>query len=167
MQSLRARMRYFAELVAAIMFMIMFAAFLLQVFTRYILNDPVAWTQEFVLIAYIWIVFWCAAFLLREREHITFDMFFLALPLPGRRVLAIVLTALTGVAFVAALPATVDYVTFMKIEKSPVIGLRFDVLYSIFVVFVIAVAVGAVVRVWRLLSRSWQDELGTNGDFEP
>jgi hypothetical protein len=55
----------------------------------------------------------------------------------------------------------------MKIEKSPVIGLRFDVLYSIFVVFVIAVAIGAVVRVWRLLRRSWQDELGTKGDFEP
>lgn len=167
MQSLRARLRYFAELVTVILFMAMFAAFLLQVFTRYILNDPVAWTQEFVLIAYIWIVFWCAAFLLREREHITFDMLFLALPLAGRRVLAIVLTALTGIAFVAALPATFDYVTFMKIERSPVIGLRFDVLYSIFVVFVIAVAIGAVVRVWRLLRRSWQDELGTKGDFEP
>jgi TRAP-type C4-dicarboxylate transport system permease small subunit len=167
MQSLRARLRYLAELVTAILFMAMFAAFLLQVFTRYILNDPVAWTQEFVLIAYIWIVFWCAAFLLREREHITFDMFFLALPLAGRRVLAIVLTALTGIAFIAALPATIDYVTFMKIEKSPVIGLRFDVLYSIFVIFVIAVALGALLRVWRLLSRSWQDELGTNGDFEP
>lgn len=167
MQSLRARLRYLAELVTVILFMAMFAAFLLQVFTRYILNDPVAWTQEFVLIAYIWIVFWCAAFLLREREHITFDMFYLALPLAGRRVLAIVLTALTGTAFIAALPATIDYVSFMKIEKSPVIGLRFDVLYSIFVVFVIAVAIGAVVRIWRLLSRSWQDELGTNGDFEP
>ncbi|WP_201864070.1 TRAP transporter small permease [Microvirga soli] len=149
------------------MFVTMFAAFLLQVFTRYILNDPVAWTQEFVLIAYIWIVFWCAAFLLREREHITFDMFYLALPLAGRRVLAIVLTALTGIAFIVALPATVDFVTFMKIEKSPVIGLRFDFLYAIFVVFVIAVAISAVVRVWRLLSRSWQDELRTNGDFEP
>jgi TRAP-type C4-dicarboxylate transport system permease small subunit len=167
MQSLRARLRYLAELVTVILFMAMFAAFLLQVFTRYILNNPVAWTQEFVLIAYIWIVFWCAAFLLREREHITFDMFFLALPLRGRRVLAIVLTALTGIAFIAALPATVDYVTFMKIEKSPVIGLRFDALYSIFVVFVIAVALGALLRVWRLLNRSWQDELGTSGDFEP
>lgn len=167
MQSLRARLLSFAELVAAIMFVVMFAAFLLQVFTRYILNDPVAWTQEFVLIAYIWIVFWCAAFLLREREHITFDMFYLALPLVGRRVLAIVLTALTGAAFIVALPATIDYVTFMKIEKSPVIGLRFDFLYSIFVLFVIAVAISAVVRVWRLLSRSWQDELGASGDFEP
>jgi hypothetical protein len=55
----------------------------------------------------------------------------------------------------------------MKIEKSPVIGLRFDVLYSIFVVFVVAVALGALLRVWRLLNRSWQDELGANGDFEP
>ncbi|MBB3020368.1 TRAP-type C4-dicarboxylate transport system permease small subunit [Microvirga lupini] len=167
MQALRSRLRYFAELVAAILFMAMFGAFLLQVFTRYILNDPVAWTQEFVLIVYIWIVFWCAAFLLREREHITFDMFFLALPLAGRRVFAFVLTALIGIAFIAALPATIDYVTFMKIEKSPVIGLRFDILYSIFVVFVIAVAVSALLRVWRLLSRSWRDELRTSGDFEP
>ena len=86
MQAIRARLRYFAELVTVILFVAMFAAFLLQVFTRYILNDPVAWTQEFVLIAYIWIVFWCGAFLLREREHITFDMVFVSLPPGPRRV---------------------------------------------------------------------------------
>ena len=57
MQLLRARLRFFAESVTALLFMAMFAAFLLQVFTRYVLNDPVAWTQEFVLITYIWIVF--------------------------------------------------------------------------------------------------------------
>ncbi len=167
MQFVRARLRSFAEWVTVLLFVAMFVAFLLQVFTRYVLNDPVAWTQEFVLIVYIWIVFWCGAFLLREREHITFDMFFLALPLAWRRVLAVILTALTGVAFIAALPATVDYVTFMKIEKSPVIGLRFDILYSVFVVFVIAVAVGALLRIWRLVGRSWQDELGKDGDIEP
>ena len=57
MSSLRARLRLFAEWVAAILFLAMFAAFLLQVFTRYVLNDPIAWTQEFVLVVYIWIVF--------------------------------------------------------------------------------------------------------------
>jgi len=147
--------------------MAMFAAFLLQVFTRYVLNDPVAWTQEFVLIMYIWIVFWCGAFLLKEREHITFDMFFLALPPRQRRILAIILTALTGLVFIVALPATIDYVTFMKIEKSPVMGIRFDILYSIFIVFVVAVAVGALWRIWRLLGRSWQSELVAGGDVEP
>jgi TRAP-type C4-dicarboxylate transport system permease small subunit len=156
-----------AEWIAAILFVAMFAAFLLQVFTRYVLNDPIAWTQEFVLIVYIWIVFWCAAFLLHQREHITFDMVAVSLPLGPRRALAIALSVLTGVAFLAALPGTIDYVTFMRIERSPVLGIRFDILYSIFVVFVAAVVIGAVVRVWWLLGRSWREELGSGPEAEP
>ncbi len=167
MQSLRSRLRLLAEWVTAILFVAMFAAFLLQVFTRYVLNSPVAWTQEFVLIVYIWIVFWCGAFLLREREHITFDMVFVSLPPGPRRVLAVILTLITLAAFVAALPGTVDYISFMKIEKSPVMGIRFDLLYSIFAVFAIAVAVGALMRLRRLLGRSWQDEFKTEGEIEP
>jgi TRAP-type C4-dicarboxylate transport system permease small subunit len=167
MQALRARLRWIAEVTAALLFLAMFAAFLLQVFTRYVLNDPVTWTQEFVLIAYIWIVFWCAAFLLKEQEHITFDMLFVSLPPGLRRWLAVALTALTGAAFVAALPGTIDYVGFMKIERSPVMGIRFDLLYSIFVVFVAAIAIGAAGRIWRLLGRRWQQELRRDGEVEP
>jgi TRAP-type C4-dicarboxylate transport system permease small subunit len=85
---LTARLRFLAELVAALLFVVMFAAFLLQVFTRYVLNDPIAWTQEFVLLAYIWIVFWCGAFLLREKDHIAFDMLSTALPMRARRILS-------------------------------------------------------------------------------
>lgn len=166
MQSVRTRLLFFAELVTAFLFVAMFAAFLLQVFTRYVLNNPIAWTQEFVLIVYIWIVFWCAAFLLRERDHITFDMVFISLPLGPRRVLAVILTGITLVAFVAALPGTIDYISFMKIERSPVLGIRFDILYSIFAVFTVAVVVGALVRLRRLFGRSWQDELKTEGEIE-
>jgi TRAP-type C4-dicarboxylate transport system permease small subunit len=167
MRSLRTRLRFVVELVAALLFVAMFAAFLLQVFTRYVLNDPVAWTQEFVLIVYIWIVFWCAAFLLHERDHITFDMISGALPPPRRRVLAIVLTAITGIAFLAALPATIDYVTFMSIEKSPVLGIRFDLLYSIFIVFVAAIAIGAVLRTVQLFGPRWRDELARDPEEQP
>jgi TRAP-type C4-dicarboxylate transport system permease small subunit len=167
MQSVRVRLRFLAELVSVLLFVAMFAAFLLQVFTRYVLNDPVAWTQEFVLITYIWIIFWCGAFLLREREHITFDMIFMSLPPKRRRWLAVALTILIGAAFVAAIPGTFDYVSFMKIEKSPVIGIRFDFLYSIFVIFTVAVVVGAMIRVWRLLRHSWEDELKHEGEIEP
>jgi TRAP-type C4-dicarboxylate transport system permease small subunit len=163
----RARLRFLADLVAALLFVAMFAAFLLQVFTRYVLNDPVAWTQEFVLIAYIWIVFWCAAFLLRERDHITFDMVSASLPSGPRRILAVVLTALVAVAFAAALPGVFDYVSFMRIERSPVIGIRFDLIYAIFVVFVAAVVVGALIRIVRLLGRSWRGELESGDAVEP
>ena len=165
MRSLRLRLSVFAKSVAALLFLAMFAAFLIQVFARYVLNNPIGWTQEFVLIAYIWIVFWCSAFLVRERDHITFDMAFEALP-PGVRRLAIVLTAIIAVAFVIALPKTVDYITFMKIEKSPILRIRFDLLYSIFAVFMVAVIVDAGIRIKRLMSPyAWIDELNTRKEI--
>ena len=167
MHPIRRRLRFLAELVAALLFVAMFAAFLLQVFTRYVLNNPVAWTNEFVLIVYIWIVFWCGALLLRERDHITFDMIFVSLPLGARRILAVVLTALIAIACGAALPGTIDYVSFMKIERSAIMRIRFDILYSIFVVFMVAVALAAVLRVARLLGRSWRGELVKDDAVEP
>lgn len=162
----QSRLRRFGEIVAALLFVAMFAAFLLQVFTRYVLNDPVTWTQEFVLITYIWIVFWCAAFLLHEREHITFDMVYVSLPPGPRRVLAVLLTGLVAVAFASALPATIDYISFMKIERSPVLGIRFDVLYAIFAVFVAAVVVMSSFRLWKLFRPGWRDEVGRSEEVD-
>ncbi len=162
----QSRLRRFGELIAALLFVAMFAAFLLQVFTRYVLNDPVTWTQEFVLILYIWIVFWCAAFLLHEREHITFDMVHVSLPPGPRRILAIVLTGLILVAFASALPAAIDYISFMKIEKSPVLGVRFDILYSIFAVFVAAIVVTSSLRLWRLFRSNWRDEVSRSEEVD-
>jgi TRAP-type C4-dicarboxylate transport system permease small subunit len=164
---LRARLRFVAEMVAALLFILMFAAFLLQVFTRYVLNDPITWTQEVVLIVYIWIVFWCAAFLIREREHIRFDMIAASLA-PGRqRILEIVLSIITLVAFAAALPGTLDYVTFMRIEKSPILGIRFDIIYAIFVLFVASVVVAAAMRLIRLFGSGWRKELDSGGEVLP
>jgi TRAP-type C4-dicarboxylate transport system permease small subunit len=159
MSSHGARLRFFAEIVAALLFVALFAAFLLQVFTRYVLNQPVAWTNEFVLIVYIWIVFWCSAFLLRERDHITFDMVFVSLPLGARRILALFLTAVVAISFLAALPGTVDYITFMKIERSAIMGIRFDILYAIFAVFLVAAVLAALLRIRKLLGRAWQKEV--------
>jgi TRAP-type C4-dicarboxylate transport system permease small subunit len=159
MTGVAARLRRIAEIVAAALFAAMFVAFILQVFTRYVLNDPTAWTQEATLICYVWVVFWCGAFLLRERDQITFDMVSAASPLRVRRVLALLAAILIGVAFLVALPATVDWIMFMKIERTPVLRLRFDWLYSVFVIFCIAVAVRAAIRALRLLSPRWRTEL--------
>jgi TRAP-type C4-dicarboxylate transport system permease small subunit len=159
---LSTRLKFLAELVAALMFVAMFAAFLLQVFTRYVLNDPIAWTQEFVLLAYIWITFWCGAFLLREKDHITFDMLSTALQMRARRVLGIVLTGIVGIAFLAALPANVDWIAFMAIERTPILRVRYDWLYSIFALFMIGVIVASAIRLRRLSRPGWRHELETS-----
>ena len=136
----------------------MFAAFIVQIFSRYVLNDPTAWTQEVTLICYVWVVFWTAAFLLEERDQITFDMLVIAAPVRVRRGLAIVCALLIAAAFAIALPSTVDWIRFMRFEKSPVLGLRYDWLYSIFILFCAAVVVRAILRIRRLISTKWRQE---------
>jgi TRAP-type C4-dicarboxylate transport system permease small subunit len=143
--------RKIAEIVAVGLLTAMFAAFLLQIFMRYVVNHPLGWTSEACVILYIWTVFWTSTFLLRERDHITFSMLFdIAGPRP-RWVLTVAGHLVLGIAFASALPAIADYVSFMKIDSTPITRIRFDLVYSIFVVFAAAVAIRSVLAVYRAL----------------
>lgn len=131
------------------MLAVMFLAFLLQIVFRYVLNFPVGWTSELTIIAWLWGVLWGAAFVLREREEVRLDLLHATLGARARRIAGIC----TGVAIVAlyavALPATVDYVRFMKVERTAYLKIRFDHLFSIYVLFVVAI----IARYLWILSR--------------
>ena len=59
----------------------------------------------------------------------------------GRRVVGFVVALSAVVLFGMALPATVKYVAFMKVESSSYLKIRLDVLYSVYVVFAVAIIV--------------------------
>jgi TRAP-type C4-dicarboxylate transport system permease small subunit len=149
-----------AELVAVGLFVAMFGAFLLQVFTRYVLNHPLGWTSEACVIFYIWVIFWTAAFLLRERDHVAFSMVYDAVRPPARRIMAILGVAAVAAGFVAAFPAMWSFITFMKIDVTPVTRIRFDYVYSVWILFVLAVIARSIVVLARLLGRNWRRETG-------
>lgn len=156
---LATRLRQGAELVAAAMFAGLFGTFLIQIFTRYVLNTPTAWTQELTLVLYIWVVFWTCSFILHERDHIAFELISGSLPPRGRRVLALAATVLTIVAFAIAVPPSFDFVSFMKIVRTPVLRLPFDLVYSVFLVFLVSVIAAGLWRVAKLCGRGWREEV--------
>ena len=128
-----------AENVIAALFAVMFVAFLVQIVFRYVFNFPIGWTSELTIVTWIWLVLWGAAFVVTEREEIRFDLIYAAVGDRTRRIMAIVTgLSLIGL-YLVSLPAMVDYVTFMKVEKTAYLKIRFDHLYSIYVIFVIAV----------------------------
>ena len=140
-----------AENVAAAMLAVMFFAFIIQIFFRYVANFPVGWTQELSVILWLWLVLFGAAFVVSEREEIRFDIIYGAVGPKARRVMCLI-TAVTLVAlYGVSLPAVVDYVTFMKVEKTAYLKIRFDLLYSIYVVFVVAVIVRYIWLAWQAL----------------
>ena len=148
-----------AELVGASIFAAMFGAFLLQIFMRYVVNQPLGWTLELCMVAYLWLVFWGCAFLLRERDHIAFNIVYNGAPPPVRRVLAAVSAIVLAAAMIAALPATFDFVSFMGRTSTWVLHIRFDLLFSIFLVFIAAVAIRQLIHLRQLLGRDWQKHL--------
>jgi TRAP-type C4-dicarboxylate transport system permease small subunit len=140
-----------AENVLAAMLALMFTAFILQIVFRYLLNWPTGWTNEISVMLWIWLVLWGAAFVVREEEEIRFDLFYAAAGPRARRIMFLLaafgLIALYAISF----PAVVDYVTFMKVESTAYLKVRFDLLFSIYVVFVIATIVRYLWLGWRAL----------------
>jgi TRAP-type C4-dicarboxylate transport system permease small subunit len=138
-----------AENLLALMLAMMFVAFLLQIVFRYVLNLPVGWTNEASSILWVWIVLFGAAFVIRENEEIRFDLFYASAGAVTRRVLAIISAAALVFFYAVSFPAVVDYVTFMKVESSSYLDIRFDWLFSIYLVFVVAI-------ICRYLWLGWQ-----------
>lgn len=128
-----------ADFVAATMLAVIFATFLYQIAARYIFGWSVGWTIELNLTLWLWLVLFACAFVLRENEHVRFDMFYQA-GSKGRRKVFIILAGLAIVAaFVISLPAVYDYVSFYKIKKSATLRWRLNYVYSIYLVFSAAI----------------------------
>lgn len=128
-----------AENIAALMLAVMFTAFIAQIVFRYLLNLPIGWTSELTLIMWLWLVLWGAAFVVTEREEIRFDIIFGAVSSRVRRVLAVCFSIALIVIYGYSLPAVVDYVTFMKVQSTAYLEIRYDLLFSIYVIFAVAV----------------------------
>ena len=61
-----------------------------------------------------------------------------------------IITALALITlYLVSLPAVIDYVTFMKVQRTAYLKVRFDLLFSIYIVFVIAVVIRYVWLAWQ------------------
>ncbi len=158
METALRRLRRGAELLCAAIFAVMFGAFCLQIFTRYVLGDPIAWTHEICAIAYVWVVCLASAAILGEREHVTFDLLYKTATPRWRRRLALLGTGFIGATFLAALPGTLDYVAFMGSQRSMTLRLPLDLVFGAFGVFMVLAVLGAARRFRRLATTGWERE---------
>ena len=134
-------MRRRAENVVAALLAIMFVAFIVQIVFRYFLNFPIGWSSELSVITWLYMTLLGSAFWLKESEEVRFDLISGRLGPVGRRVVGFVVALAAVVLFGMALPATVKYVAFMKVESTSYLKIRLDVLYSVYVVFAVAIIV--------------------------
>jgi TRAP-type C4-dicarboxylate transport system permease small subunit len=136
LRTLARRAHRFAEGVAALLLAVIFVGFLIQILFRYAFNFPVGWTSDLSVAAW-----------LRDEDEIRLDLLTGALGRRARMVMGIVGALAIVVLFAMSLPAAYDYVSFMKVERSSYLKIRFDWMYSIYIIFTIAVIVRYL---WKL-----------------
>ena len=135
--------------VAVALMALMFVSFLLQIGFRYLLNDPLGWTDEVTVLCWVWAVLWCAAFVLADHEEIRFDIVYDVVSPMVKRAFTAVSSIAIAVLFAISLPASWNYVIFMKREHTAYLHMRFDFLYVVYLLFAVAVIVRHARLAWR------------------
>ncbi len=146
-----ARAQGLANIVGGILFVALFLVFLVQIAARFVFNLPLPWTDEAAVILYLWVILWAAALMVQEREHVMFDLFWNAADPRTRQAMRVTGHLLIGTLAVIALPASWDYVHFMRREGTPVLGIPLMVVYLPFVLLMAALVVRNGWGLWQAL----------------
>jgi C4-dicarboxylate transporter, DctQ subunit len=147
-----------AENILAALLAVMSLAFIVQIVFRYLFNFPIGWTSELTVITWLWLVLWGAAFVVTEAEEIRFDLIYGAVSTRVRRIMAIITALAILVLYGMSLPAVVDYVTFMKVQSTAYLKIRFDLLFSIYVIFAVAILIRYAWILWQALRGAAPEE---------
>lgn len=116
--------------IAFAVFWAMAAIVFLQFFTRYVLNDSLAWTEEIARYGLIWVTFIGAAVVVRKNSHIAVEVLLHFLPAGSARVL-LALVDTFKLLFIGLLAYfSVTIVERMQWQRMVIIDLPMSIVYG-------------------------------------
>ena len=153
MQAIARWLSRLCESVAALMMAAIFLTFILQIAVRYILGsawvlehfghviDATAfgWTLEFIMVLWLWTIFWGNAFVVRERDHVTFDILYLRARPGVQKWLTIVGAIAIFVALWVSIEPTWGKMKILRIKSSATLPVKMLPIYSVYFLFLAVV----------------------------
>ena len=121
----------FEEWIAFVLFWVLAATIFYQFFTRYVLNDSAAWTEEIARYLLIAMVFVGVSAMVRMERHIHVDILYRYLPRSAGRALSIAVDAVRIVFFAYATVLTAQMMTKMSYYKMTIVDLPMNIVYGV------------------------------------
>lgn len=138
-------------------FVAMLVAFFFEVFSRYVLNQPLTWPYEITVIGYLWTSVLGASLATRHKAHVSFTSIYDKSSPRARVIMRLTGSFLLLVPFCIALVPCYNYISFMRIQLTTVFRFRYNIVYAPFMVFmaltIIYVASDIVTDVRRIMKR--------------
>ncbi len=163
-------LRRAAELFVGALMALMFLTFVLQITIRYTARlgwiaeavpflDPTryGWTLEFCLLLWVWIIFAGCAFVVRDQDHVTFDVLYNHVRPGVRRWFAILGGLAIAVGLAASILPTWDKFYILRLKQTATLKqlvgdwVRMRDVYSVYILFLIAVSLRYAWAVWKAI----------------
>jgi TRAP-type C4-dicarboxylate transport system permease small subunit len=151
----------FEVYLAVIIFSALIMSIFLEVFFRYVLNNPSPELFELSIYCFVWVIYLGGALATRYNQHVRFDLIYRALPEKIRRVMEIAFDLLTnGVLLVLFWPA-VRYTIQLYPIKASALRVPWTFLLLVFPIFLALVLIHnfttIVKNILRLTGREIKD----------
>jgi TRAP-type C4-dicarboxylate transport system permease small subunit len=129
---------------------------------RYMLNAPITWSEEVLMIVFIWATFIGASASFHQRTHIRVDLLIVYSPRPIRLAIAIVGIVVTFAVLGALAHAMLDYIAAVRSNQTPMLGIPIP--YVLWVI-PIAMAISALHLVRHAVESGLETTLASNTEF--
>jgi TRAP-type C4-dicarboxylate transport system permease small subunit len=104
---------------------------MLQVFSRYILANPMPWTEELARYAFIGTVFFGAVIAVRERQHVAMDLLLKSLPEKAKNIFGLLIPVVCLTIVVILLVSVPSLIISSLGSRSIVMSIPIVAVYSI------------------------------------
>jgi len=132
-------------------FIVMYLTFLLAIFYRYILNNPIAWSLELVRISFLWTALLSISFTFKTDSHVKFDLIYNLLDERKKIYLRLVGNIIMLIAFILLIEPTISYFMFVKRTTTSIFRLRYDFVYFPFLVMIFMM----IVRLFKKITKEF------------
>ncbi len=146
-----AHFKRWLDHVGGLLFLALFVVFILQIGARFLWNQPLPWTDELAVVLYLWVIFWACAFMVPASSHVSVDILIQHLPAALRIWFQTAGQLMLGGLALWALPASWDYVWFMRREATAVMGLPLFWVFLPLLVALLMMVIKALHSVWQLV----------------
>lgn len=127
-----------------------------QFFTRYVLNDSLAWTEEIARYLLMWVTFIGAAIVTRRRSHIAVEMAEHFLPERIKPYLRALIDVIT-LGFLGCLAwFSITIVERMQIQRMTIVDMSMSVVYAGVGLGIFLMLFRAIQVAWRNLRSGWR-----------
>ena len=148
---------FVVEPVAALLVVVEIVILAAGVFTRYVLGNPLVWSDELATIVFLWLAMLGAVVAYRRGEHISLSVLVRRSPPRVRAVLEAIASVVAAIFVIELMPATLRFFNQEKIDLTPALNVprSWEVL-----AIIVCLALILVLALLRLSEQDWKTVAG-------